>query len=88
MLVEKLNASNILERATKFAKNNIENTEESKEVIETVGRAINNIQIEIMREIVEKAYLKNGLTKRTVELSKKLDKLIVSEQTRRLENVC
>lgn len=66
MLVEKLNASNILERATKFAKNNIENTKESKEVIEAAGRSIKNIQIEIMREIVAKAYAKNGLTKRTV----------------------
>lgn len=84
-MLKKLNVLGILERTQKFASNNLENTGENQEVIKVAGLAIKNTQIEILREIVEKVYLKEGLTKRTVKLSQKLDELIVADQKRRLE---
>ena len=42
--------------------------------------------MEELRRAVEEEYMKNGLSERAIELSHKLDELIVKEQRRKLGN--
>lgn len=44
------------------------------------------ISMELLRKEMEEEFIRNGLTKRALELSQKLDMLIAKEQRSRLED--